>query len=149
MNIFWPQVFCIDSVIVTVCWANVHDVFLLPTHLQLYGPHVTVCWSQDQISSMLISLYHLRMNRKKICLDLPSDNTFRKLDFILCSTLMRLVISIITFLWNCWQLHNSPVACIQQNSAIAVLDVCEHTTEHSLQCKVLLAYSCTQACSCV
>ena len=31
--------FC-HSGIVTVCWANVHDVFLQPTLLQIYGPHV-------------------------------------------------------------------------------------------------------------
>ena len=35
--------FCIDSVMITlftVCWANVYDAFLLPTHLQLSGTHI-------------------------------------------------------------------------------------------------------------
>ena len=37
-------------------------------------------------------------DRKKAHLNLPPDSTFRKLEFILCSTLMRLMVSVITFL---------------------------------------------------
>ena len=79
-----------------MCWANVHDVFLQPTVLQLYGPH---------FHSML-NLLKPGPSQQYVDLTLSFENeqeedvpgTFRKLEFILCSTLMRLVVSIITFL---------------------------------------------------
>ena len=124
MKILWPQMmlFGIDSVIVTLLQC-VWIMFMM----SFFYPH-TLWSTRSQDSKHLEASTKSAVcwtNRKRIHLG-PSDNTFRKLDFILCSTLMRLVVSIITFLWNCWQLHNSPVVCIQQNSAIAMLDGCEY-----------------------